>query len=372
MRPTTPDARHAAGHGQPVRRHGRPAGHAPVRPGRGHRLDRHHRADLDDHAPRRRRDRADRRVDGHHHRHGDRRAAASSAASRSRSTAARPGIGPPAARTGPTPGRRRRSAQRRSRAARSTTAATSSAPAGVTVTVERANVPVQHLGRRQPRRRSPLRHDTRPVELGVKFRADVGRLHHRRAVLQGRGQHRHPRRQPVDGRPARCWPPPPSPARRPPAGSRSIFADPGAVSANTTYVASYHAPNGGYAADSATSHGRRLRQRRRCTRWLTARRPTASTATARERRSRPTATSASNYWVDVVFTTTAPTSRRHRPSTSTAPAPSATKASPATTVTATFSEAVRRRIGRRSRCATPGGATVAGRVGYDAPAAPPR
>ena len=38
------------------------------------------------------------------------------------------------------------------------------------------------------------------IELGVKFRSDVSRLHHRPPVLQGRRQHRHARRPPVDRR----------------------------------------------------------------------------------------------------------------------------------------------------------------------------
>ena len=71
--PTSNDAgpQHAAGDGQPVRRHGRPAGDAAVRPGRGHGVDRH--------TPRRRRrsrslplDRR-RRHPGDAHRHRDRR-----------------------------------------------------------------------------------------------------------------------------------------------------------------------------------------------------------------------------------------------------------------------------------------------------------
>ena len=44
---------------------------------------------------------------------------------------------------------------------------------------------------------------------------------HGRPLLQGRGQHRHPRREPVDARAASSSPRPRSPARPPPAGSRS-------------------------------------------------------------------------------------------------------------------------------------------------------
>ena len=47
---------------------------------------------------------------------------------------------------------------------------------------------------------------------------------------------------------ARCSRPAPSPGSRPPAGRRSMFSQPVAVTAGTTYVASYHAPNGHYSA----------------------------------------------------------------------------------------------------------------------------
>ncbi len=42
---------------------------------------------------------------------------------------------------------------------------------------------------------------------------------------------------------------PHSPASRPRAGSRVDFATPVAITANTVYVASYHAPNGKYSID---------------------------------------------------------------------------------------------------------------------------
>ena len=61
------------------------------------------------------------------------------------------------------------------------------------------------------RRRRPPIHD-QPLEVGVKFRADRGRLHHRAALLQAVEQHRHARRPPVVG-------------RRPAAGRRSPFTE---------------------------------------------------------------------------------------------------------------------------------------------------
>ncbi len=42
--------------------------------------------------------------------------------------------------------------------------------------------------------------DAFAVELGMKFTADLQRHDHRHPLLQGRGQHRDPRRQPVDDR----------------------------------------------------------------------------------------------------------------------------------------------------------------------------
>ena len=84
----------------------------------------------------------------------------------------------------------------------------------------------------------------------------------------------------------------------PPAGSRSTFASPVAITAGTTYVASYFAPSGHYSR-----HQRRPRDRpsttRRCTRSPTRRAPTASTPTARRARSRAARYNARNYWVDV-------------------------------------------------------------------------
>ena len=79
------------------------------------------------------------------------------------------------------------------------------------------------------------------------------------------------------------------------------FGAPVAITANTTYVASYHTNVGGYAADGAL-----FRERRR--RFAAA----ARAAVRRQRRQRrvqlrrgiafPTSTfNATNYWVDVVF-----------------------------------------------------------------------
>ncbi len=138
------------------------------------------------------------------------------------------------------------------------------------------------------------------------------RLHHRHPLLQGDRQHRNARRQPVDGerRPARHARP--SPTRSASGWQQVNFATPVAITANTIYVASYFAPNGRYAADGNffAQPGRRQRAdppaARRC---RTA--AMASTPTARAAASRPSTFSATNYWVDVVFSTTATVGRPH-------------------------------------------------------------
>ena len=202
--------------------------------------------------------------------------------------------------------------------------------------------PCTHLERRRRRRRWPDDTTPAPIELGVKFRADVAGSDHRRPLLQGRRQHRHARRHALDERRARCWPPPPSPARRRPAGSRSASPAPVAITANTTYVASYYAPDGRYARDSGYFAAGERRQRaaaRRCATAPTA--ATASTATAPAAASRPRPTSRSNYWVDVVFVTSAgPDTTPPTVTGRTAGQRGDRRRPSATTVTATFSEAM--------------------------------
>ena len=96
------------------------------------------------------------------------------------------------------------------------------------------------------RRRTPT---PSAVELGVKFRADQDGFCHRHPVLQGHRQHRHAHRLTLEqtdgtrlatvtftGETATGW-------------QQANFASPVAVTANTTYVASYYAPNGRYSAD---------------------------------------------------------------------------------------------------------------------------
>ena len=90
--------------------------------------------------------------------------------------------------------------------------------------------------------------DTGSVQLGVKFPCECRRLRDGGSLLQGSGEHRHARWQPVDGGGVRLafatftnetatgW-------------QQVTFAQPVAVTANTVYVVSYHAPNGRYSYD---------------------------------------------------------------------------------------------------------------------------
>ena len=147
---------------------------------------------------------------------------------------------------------------------------------------------------------------------------------------------------------------------------QATFATPVAITANTTYVASYYAPNGRYAADDGLLRDGRASTTRRCTRCATASTaPTASTGTAPAAASRPTRYQSTNYWVDVVFNTSADRhhaadGHRHRPR---PPAPPACR--PRTTVSATLQRAGAGRHGRPSAL-TAGGTPVAGTTAYDA------
>ena len=297
---------HAAGDGEPVRRHGRPARHAAAGPGGGHAVDRRDGADVDDHRRRPRRPRA-------------------AAGSRSRSPARRPsrrrrgrrrrGVHrrrqhlaprhrPP--RAGRTPGRRGPGTATRSAAARSTTAATSrprrrrDGDRGQ----RQPGVPVQHLGRRRRRRRSAAETtDTRRSRSARKFRSDTPGSSP--ASASTRAPRTPARTSAACGR------------HRHAAGDRHLHGrdrvrlaagplpQPGRITANTTYVVSYHAPNGHYAGTddffaTAGSTARRSRAARRRGRRQRRLRATAPSGTLPERH-----LALENYWVDVVFNTRA-------------------------------------------------------------------
>ncbi len=189
----------------------------------------------------------------------------------------------------------------------STTAATSSTPAaGVTVT---RRLPVHDLvgDRRRRRRRPPT--DAAAVELGVKFT-----------------RRRRPATSPASASTrAPATPAPTSAACGRTSGHAAGDGDlhqrdgdrlaagaasrsPVAVTAGTTYVASYHAPNGHYAVDARLLHQRGVRQRRRCTRSPSGDDGGNGVYRYGATRGFPTqhATAPRNYWVDVVFDTDAP------------------------------------------------------------------
>ena len=296
---------HAAGDGQPVRRHGRrsrrrcsrawsprrastdtaaptstitsPAAGATVERGTaGH--DRGHRD------RRRRRRRRRRRGLG-------RRRADLAPGDRPRRAGATPGRreqdGPVTIRSA----RRRRQRQPRERRRRARPSSSARRARGL---------PVLDLrGHETPGARRRL-DDGQAVELGREVPRRRRRLHHRRALLQGHAEHRHARRAPVDRTAARCSPRRRSPARRPRGWQQVTLDTPVAVTADTTYVASYHTPAGHYAVRRALLRHRRA-QPAAARRWPTASTaPTACYSTAPA--AFPTDTfNAANYWVDVVF-----------------------------------------------------------------------
>ena len=95
-----------------------------------------------------------------------------------------------------------------------------------------------------------VENDPNAVELGVKFRADVnGYVTGVRFWKGAANNGTHTGNLWTDAR-ERSWPPPRSPARAPRAGSRSASRTPVAVTAGTTYVASYHTTSGNYAGDN--------------------------------------------------------------------------------------------------------------------------
>ena len=145
-----------------------------------------------------------------------------------------------------------------------------------------------------------------PGQLGVKFTTRSKRVDHRNPFLQGPRQHRDPRRRSVG-----CQRQPARPGDLHERDRRRVAAGkllaPIQVTAGTTYVASYFAPDGGESAtsagfasvgaDNAPLHA-----------------PASSTVTGGNgvyvysgSLGFPTSTfGATNYWVDVVFTPTAP------------------------------------------------------------------
>ncbi len=149
---------------------------------------------------------------------------------------------------------------------------------------------------------------------------------------------------------------------------QATFATPIAITANTTYVASYHTNTGFYAATSpgfttAVDNGP-----------LHALASGSSGGNGVYRAGTTSALpnltwNASNYWVDVVFTTTQAADTTPPTVTATTPASGATAVAVASTVTATFSEAMTAAtIGPSTMLLRTGSTTVAATVAYNATA----
>jgi hypothetical protein len=145
------------------------------------------------------------------------------------------------------------------------------------------------------------------------------------------------------------------------------FGTPVAVTAGTTYVASYYAPNGHYAVDLGFFTNAFDNQ------------PLHAPATGASggngvykygaSPSFPTDTyQASNYWVDVVFTTSAPADTTPPQVSSVSPAAGSSSAPVGTNVTATFNEAMSAAsiTGATVFLRNAAGATVPAALAYDA------
>jgi YVTN family beta-propeller protein len=118
------------------------------------------------------------------------------------------------------------------------------------------------------------------------------------------------------------------------------LANPVAINANTTYVVSYLAPNGGYAANGSYFAAAGVDNAPLHALGNSVSGGNGVYAYAATTQFPASSYNATNYWVDVVFTTGAVTDTTPPTVATTSPAGGATGVSRTTTVTATFSEAV--------------------------------
>ncbi|GAA4443287.1 hypothetical protein GCM10023170_019400 [Phytohabitans houttuyneae] len=212
---------------------------------------------------------------------------------------------------------------------------------------------------------TPADPDSSPTEVGVKFRTDVaGQLTALRFYKSSTNTGTHVGHiwtasgtllstVTFSGETASGW-------------QQATLSPPVAVAANTTYVASYYAPNGHYAGDAGY--------------FATAGRDAAPLHALRDGVDGPNgvyrigtgfptlAWESANYWVDVVFSPSGSTPDTTPPAVTTrTPAAGATGVATTTTVTATFDEPVQ---GGTVAMALrdPGGVAVPGAVAYDSAA----
>ena len=98
---------------------------------------------------------------------------------------------------------------------------------------------------------TPAPTTTAPSSSACGFTPAVDGFVDRRAVLQGRRQHRHARRVALESRRCSAWPRSPSPTRPPPDGRPRTFGEAVPVAAGTRPTSvSYTAPQGHYASES--------------------------------------------------------------------------------------------------------------------------
>ena len=187
----------------------------------------------------------------------------------------------------------------------------------------------------------PQENDPNAVELGVKFRSDEAGFITGLRFYKTAGNTRHPRRPSLDRRRHRADPPGGVTFTGESAtGWQEVsFGAPVAIDANTTYVASYHAPQ-----RQLRGHQRLLRRRR--LRQPAAARPRRRASTGRTASTSygaggvfPTDTfGSSNYLVDVVFENTVGPDTTPPTITARSPASDASGVATDANVTATFNE----------------------------------
>ena len=177
--------------------------------------------------------------------------------------------------------------------------------------------------------------DPNAARVGGEVQLGCGWVHHRGPVLQGSTEHRGPTSATCGRTPGRTLATATFTNETGSGWQQVTFATPVAVTANTTYVASYHAPNGHYATDERLLCQRGRRQRTP---------PSPSDAVAAGNGvyvySPSTAFPSlfyrsTNYWVDVVFTTSLPTATATPTQTATPTGPTATPTATPTGPTAT-------------------------------------